>query len=46
LKWTAKNPGTYTVVVEAKDQFNFSLFSTYSEARTELTIEVAAGKTK
>ncbi|MBT2658648.1 Ig domain-containing protein group 2 domain-containing protein [Bacillus sp. ISL-18] len=44
LTWTARNPGTYTVVVEAKDQFNFGLFSTYSEARTELTFEVAAGK--
>ncbi|MEH7415071.1 Ig-like domain-containing protein [Neobacillus drentensis] len=46
LNWTAKNPGTYTVVVEAKDQFNFGLFSTYSEAKSELTFEVAAGKAK
>ncbi|WP_342043013.1 Ig-like domain-containing protein [Bacillus sp. OTU2372] len=44
LNWTAKIPGTYKVVVEAKDQFNFGLFSTYSEAKSELTFEVAAGK--
>jgi len=44
LTWTAKTPGTYTVVVEAKDKFNSGLFSTYSEAKTELAFEVAAGK--
>ncbi|ULT56795.1 Ig-like domain-containing protein [Neobacillus drentensis] len=44
LTWTAKIPGTYTVVVEAKDQFNFGLITPYSEARTQLTFEVAAGK--
>ncbi|MCM3729087.1 Ig-like domain-containing protein [Neobacillus cucumis] len=46
LIWTAKNPGTYTIVVEAKDKYNFGLFATYSEAKTQLTFDVAAGKAK
>ena len=44
LKWTAKNPGTYTIFVEAKDKYNFGLSSYYYEARTELTFDVEAGK--
>lgn len=44
LTWTAKIPGTYTIVVEAKDQYNFGLSSKYYEARTELTFEVSASK--
>lgn len=44
LTWTAKTPGTYNLIVEAKDQFNTGLFSYYSEARTEMSFDVAAGK--
>ncbi|MCM3115336.1 Ig-like domain-containing protein [Neobacillus sp. MER 74] len=46
LKWTAKNPGTYTIFVEAKDKYNSGLSSYYYEARTELTFDVEAGKGK
>ncbi|MFL6560626.1 MAG: Ig-like domain-containing protein, partial [Bacillus sp. (in: firmicutes)] len=46
LTWTAKNPGTYTIFVEAKDKYNFGLSSFYYEARTELTFDVEAGKGK
>ncbi|PGV53324.1 DUF4350 domain-containing protein [Bacillus sp. AFS037270] len=44
LKWTAKSPGTYTIIVEAKDMFNTGLFSYYSEASAEMSFDVAAGK--
>ncbi|EKN66480.1 Ig domain-containing protein group 2 domain-containing protein [Neobacillus bataviensis LMG 21833] len=46
VKWTARNPGTYTIVVEAKDQYNNGLFSNYFEARSEMSFDVAAGKGK
>ncbi|MEH7116864.1 Ig-like domain-containing protein, partial [Neobacillus vireti] len=46
LNWNARNPGTYTIIVEAKDKFNTELFSYYAEAHAEMTFEVAAGKGK
>ncbi|WP_026567708.1 Ig-like domain-containing protein [Bacillus sp. UNC41MFS5] len=46
LTWTAKNTGTYTIFIEAKDKYNSGLSSYYYEARTELTFDVAAGKAK
>jgi DNA/RNA endonuclease YhcR with UshA esterase domain len=46
LTWTAKNPGTYTIFVEAKDKYNSGLSSYYYEARTALTFDVEAGKAK
>ncbi|MDR4949954.1 Ig-like domain-containing protein [Neobacillus cucumis] len=46
ITWTAKTPGTYKIVVEAKDKHNTGLLSNYFEARSELTFDVEAGKGK
>ncbi|MED4225476.1 Ig-like domain-containing protein [Neobacillus cucumis] len=46
ITWTAKTPGTYKIVVEAKDKHNTGLLSNYFEARSELTFDVAAVKGK
>ncbi|MBO0961013.1 lamin tail domain-containing protein [Neobacillus sp. MM2021_6] len=46
VTWTAKNPGNYIIVVEAKDKYNEGLLPHYTEALTVMTFNVAAGKGK
>lgn len=38
--WTPKLPGTYKIIVLAKDQFNNGLVADYHESKTELTFKV------
>jgi hypothetical protein len=43
VTWTPKKPGTYTIIVLAKDQFNSGFFLHYYEAKTEMTFTVVPG---
>jgi hypothetical protein len=46
VSWMPKMPGTYKIIVLAKDQFNTGLLTHYQEAETEMTITVDPGKNK
>lgn len=46
VTWTPKKPGTYKVIVLAKDHFNNGFSASYHEAETEMTITVEPGKNK
>jgi DNA/RNA endonuclease YhcR with UshA esterase domain len=46
VTWTPKKPGSYAVIVQAKDKYNFGLFSYYYEAQNVMTFDVVPGKGK
>lgn len=46
VSWTPKMPGTYKVIVLAKDQFNNGFSAFYHEAETEMTFTVDPNKGK
>lgn len=46
VSWTPKMPGTYKVIVLAKDQFNNGFSAFYHEAETEMTFTVDPSKGK
>jgi uncharacterized protein YdeI (BOF family) len=46
VNWTPKKPGTYKLIVLAKDQYNAGFFASYQEANTELSITVDPSKQK
>lgn len=46
VSWTPKMPGTYKIIVLAKDHFNNGFSTSYHEAETEMTITVDPGMGK
>jgi hypothetical protein len=46
VSWTPKLPGTYTIIVLAKDKYNNGFLSSYHEAETKLTFTVNPSKGK
>lgn len=46
VSWTPKLPGTYKIIVLAKDQFNNGFFAHYYEEKTEMTFTVNPSKGK
>lgn len=40
VSWTPKMPGTYKIIVQAKDYFNNGFSTSYKEAETEMTFKV------
>jgi hypothetical protein len=46
VSWTPKLPGTYTIIVLAKDKYNNGFLSSYHEAETKLTFTVNPSRGK